>query len=328
MSSYFIGIDGGGTKTYGVIADEKGNMLASAKRDSSNYLQVGIEKARENMVGMIEELCASQGIDLLGLDYAFIALAGAGRPDNRETIAKALISGGLRQAQIEITPDFTSGLAGGTFGKPGVIVISGTGSVVFGISEKGEQKRVGGWGHILADEGSGYQFGQEALRTVMKAYDGRIPPTKLTDKILKTLNLENPERLVNWSLSEGIQKNNVAALSPYVFEAFNEGDAAAEKIIDKSVSEMVDMVGAAAKAMGITNDAFNIVLAGGNFGHQPKFVEKLSQQLKPVCPNAKAGLPHFEPIVGAVIMALKNQQIAITDEVIQNLNASWPKMNL
>lgn len=326
--SYFIGIDGGGTKTFAVIADDKGNLLASSRRESTNYLQVGIDKARENLIGMIQELCESQSVDMLTMDYSVIGLAGAGRADDREIITKALIEGGLRDPQFVVVPDYTPALAGGAFGEAGVIIISGTGSVVFGIDTQGHQQRAGGWGPLMSDEGSGYHFGKEACTAVMRAFDGRGPATSLTDKLLKALNMDSPLSLVRWSLNEGTQKNNVAALSPYVFESVNEGDVVAIKILEKEVDSIVEMVGAVAKAINQVDKPFQIVLAGGNFGHQPKFVNLLREKLKPVVPQAKADLPRFEPVLGAVILALKNQGISITEEILSNLESSWPKMNM
>ncbi len=326
--TYYIGIDGGGTKTYGLIADENGKLLASTKRDTSNYLQVGIDKAKENLLGMINDLCESQNIDILTFDYAVLGLAGAGRQEDRDIIMKALTSSGLRVPQLEIVPDFTIALAGGTLGEQGVIIISGTGSVVFGVNEFGETKRAGGWGHILADEGAGYQFGQEALKAVMRSFDGRGAPTKLTDKILKQLNLESPEKLVKWSLSEGMQKPNIAAFAPLVFGSINEGDKVAEAILEKAVDGIVEMVQAVAKGLAITDEPFKIVLAGGNFKHQPKFVDLLRKKLKLVVPNATAELPRFEPVVGAIILAMKNQEVPITEEIIANIESTLPNMSL
>jgi N-acetylglucosamine kinase-like BadF-type ATPase len=327
-ASYFIGIDGGGTKTFAVISDEKGNLLASSRRESSNYLQVGIDKCRENLIGMSQELCKSQGIDLMTLDYSVIGLAGAGRQDDREIITRALIEGGLTDSQFVVTPDYTPALAGGAFGEAGVIVISGTGSVVFGIDEQGNQQRAGGWGPLMSDEGSGYDFGKQACRMIMRAFDGRGPATSMTEKVLKFLKMDVPTSLVKWSLTEGTQKNNVAALAPFVFEAAKEGDKVALSVLESEVDSIVEMVGAVAKAIKLTDKSFKIVLAGGNFGHQPEFVSMLREKVKSVAPQATADLPRFEPVLGAVILALKNQGIKITEEILDNLEASWPKMNM
>ncbi|MDI6783736.1 MAG: BadF/BadG/BcrA/BcrD ATPase family protein [bacterium] len=325
--AYVVGVDGGGTKTLGIIADSSGDLLASSKRDSSNYLQVGIDKARENLLSMLDELAASQNIGRNQFESVYLGLAGAGRQEDRETITQALRSGGLT-TRLQIVPDFLIGLAAGTLSDPGIIVISGTGSVVFGVNKEGQTKRAGGWGHILADEGAGYQFGQEALKAVMRAYDKRGPRTKLTKKVLAALNLKHQDNLVKWSLSEtgGLSKPVVADLAPLVFEAYNEGDKVAGKIIDLACKGVAEAVKAAVKGLGMKEDSFKIVLAGGNFAHQPVYVEKLKPKLKKVAPNAEAVLPRFEPVVGAILLALKDTGITATPQILSNIEQTWTKI--
>jgi N-acetylglucosamine kinase-like BadF-type ATPase len=325
--SYVIGVDGGGTKTLGIIADTSGNLLKSARRDSSNYLQVGIDKARENLISLLDELATSQNIGRNSVDSVCLGLAGAGRQEDRDTISTALRSGGLT-TQLQIVPDFLIGLAAGTLSDPGIIVISGTGSVVFGVNKEGKTKRAGGWGHILADEGAGYQFGQEALKAVMRAYDKRGPRTKLTKKVLAALNLKHQDNLVKWSLSEtgGLSKPVVAELAPLVFEAYNEGDKVAGKIIDLACKGVALTVKAVVKGLNMNQDTFKIVLSGGNFTHQPVYVEKLRPQLKKVAPNAEAVMPKFEPVVGAILLALKECSISATPEMLAHIEQSWAKV--
>ncbi|MCX7919595.1 MAG: hypothetical protein N3A72_08335 [bacterium] len=324
---YVIGVDGGGTKTLGIIADIQGNLLKATKRDSSNYLQVGIDKARENLLSILDELAASQNIDKNRVESVCLGLAGAGRQEDRETITQALRFGGL-MTRLQIVPDFLIGLAAGTLSEPGIIVISGTGSVVFGINKAGETKRTGGWGHILADEGAAYQFGQEALKAVMRAYDKRGPKTKLTKKILTALNLKHQDNLVKWSLSEngGLSKPVVAELAPLVFEAYNEGDKVAEKIIDLACRGVAQMVKATVKGLKMKNDTFKIVLSGGTFSHQPVYVEKLKPRLAKVAPHAEVVLPKYEPVIGAILLAMKDCGINVTPEILSNIEQSWTKV--
>ena len=324
---YVIGIDGGGTKTLGVIADSSGKLLKSTKRDSSNYLQVGIDKAKENLLSMLDELAASQNMGRNQIESVCLGMAGAGRQEDRDTISQALRSAGLT-TRLQIVPDFLIGLAAGTLSEPGIIVISGTGSVVFGLNKNGQTKRAGGWGHILADEGAGYQFGQEALKAVMRAYDKRGPRTKLTKKVLAVLNLKHQDNLVKWSLSEtgGLSKPIVAELGPLVFEAYSEGDKVAGKIIDLACKGVAEAVKAVVKELGMKEDAFKIVLTGGNFAHRPVYAEKLRPKLKKVAPNAEAVLPRFEPVIGAILLALKDIGITATPQILSDIEQSWTKI--
>lgn len=322
---YVIGIDGGGTKTCGLISDLAGNLLFKAYRDCSNYLQVGIPQAKNNLVSLIDELLSSQKATRDALSIACLGLAGAGRESDRNTIMEFLTEAGLEKNKLKIVPDFLIGLASGTFSEPGIIIISGTGSVVFGINKKGEMKRAGGWGHILADEGAGYQFGQEALKAVMRAYDGRGPATLLTDKILKFLSLENPEQLVKWSLNDGLKKDKVASLAPLVFEAYKEGDKVAEEIIDLACAGITYAVKAVVTGLKMELEPFKVVLTGGNFLNQPIYVEKITPKIKSIAPNAQVILPRFEPAVGAVFLALKERNIDLNETIIQNIEKSWQK---
>ncbi|MFB3897350.1 MAG: BadF/BadG/BcrA/BcrD ATPase family protein [bacterium] len=326
--NYVVGVDGGGTKTLGVIADSNGILYKSTKRDSSNYLQVGIDKAKENLVSMLDELAGSQNINRNQIISIYLGLAGAGRQEDRDTINQALRTSGLT-TRLQIAPDFLIGLAAGTLSDPGIIIISGTGSVVFGVNKAGQTKRAGGWGHILADEGAGYQFGHEALKAVMRAYDRRGPRTKLTKKILNALNLKHQDNLVKWSLSEngGLSKPVVAELGPLVFEAYSEGDKVAGKIIDFACKGVAETVKAVVKGLGMKQDSFKIVLSGGTFTHQPIFIEKLTPKLKKVAPNAEPILPKYEPVVGAILLALKDAGVAATPEILSNIEQSWAKIS-
>jgi N-acetylglucosamine kinase-like BadF-type ATPase len=326
--AFVVGVDGGGTKTLGIIADNTGNLYHSTKRDSSNYLQVGIDKAKENLISMLDELAASQNINRNQIASVCLGLAGAGRQEDRDTINQALRSAGLT-TRLQIVPDFLIGLAAGTLSDPGIIVISGTGSVVFGVNKSGQTKRAGGWGHILADEGAGYQFGHEALKAVMRAYDRRGPRTKLSKKVLNALNLKHQDNLVKWSLSEtgGLSKPVVADLAPLVFEAYNEGDKVAGKIIDFACKGVAETVKAVVKGLGMKQDSFKIVLTGGNFAHQPVFVDKLRPKLQKVAPNAEAILPKYEPVIGAILLALKDAGITATPSILSNIEQSWTKIN-
>lgn len=325
--SYIVGVDGGGTKTLGVIADSNGTVYKSTKRDSSNYLQVGIDKAKENLVSMLDELAASQNINRNQIVSIYLGLAGAGRQEDRDTINQALRTAGLT-TRIQIGPDFLIGLAAGTLSDPGIIIISGTGSVVFGVNKTGQTKRAGGWGHILADEGAGYQFGHEALKAVMRAYDRRGPRTRLTKKILNALNLKHQDNLVKWSLSEngGLSKPVVSELAPLVFEAYGEGDKVAGKIIDFACKGVTETVKAVVKGLGMKQDTFKIVLSGSNFAYQPVLVEKLKVKLKKVAPNAEAILPKYDPVIGAILLALKDAGVTATPEILSNIEQSWLKI--
>src|SRR5690606_8774057 len=99
-------------------------------------------------------------------------------------------------------PDLHIALAGGTGGRPGVVVIGGTGSVAFGRNAEGREHRVGGWGYLLSDEGSGFWIGREALIAVLHCMDGRGPHTILTDRVAEAVGAPGPRAIVRYSYTE------------------------------------------------------------------------------------------------------------------------------
>ena len=124
-----------------------------------------------------------------------LGLAGVDRPEDR-ALFEGWAAGRFGGAPVVIANDAELVLAAGTPDGWGIALISGTGSIVFGRSPHGEMARAGGWGHILGDEGSGYAIGVEALRAVMRAFDGRGPATALTDAVLLHWSLKTPPDLV------------------------------------------------------------------------------------------------------------------------------------
>jgi len=190
----------------------------------------------------------------------------------------------------------------------GVIIIAGTGSIVYGINESGLEERAGGWGHILGDEGSGYDIARNALQAIFRAYDRRSSETILKDKILRILGLERPEQLVKWAYAAdktagGDARSRIAGLASSVFEAWAEDDTVAEKIIHYAADELVCATQVVIKNLKLGNDSFDIVLSGGIFEHQPNFVELMQKRLRNITTKAKANLPRKEPAYGAVLLA-------------------------
>jgi len=295
--SYVVGIDGGGTKTVGILADDAGNVIRRAESGPSNNHVVGEEETAKVLKDVMDALnipIASCGVLCLGM-------AGLGRADDREVIGRICSSLGFRK-NIILTHDARIALVGGAMKQRGVIIIAGTGSIVYGVNESGEERRVGGWGHILGDEGSGYDISRNALQAILRAHDGRSCETILKDKILHKLGLERPEQLVKWA--HAADKKKIAGLASSVFEAWAENDRVAQKIICYAADELILATQVVIKNLKLEDSFFNIVLSGGIFGHQPNFIKLMQKRLKDIAPKAKASLSRREPAYGAVLLAI------------------------
>ena len=163
-AEFIIGIDGGGTKTAAVIADVQGTILARRSGGPANFHISGVERASRTIVALMKDCCVSAGCSLNDVGASIIGLAGAGRAGDKKEIAKGILkvasSKNVKLRNLSIESDARVALEGAFKGGPGIVVIAGTGSIVYGKDVNGNIHRAGGWGRILGDEGSGFSIGR------------------------------------------------------------------------------------------------------------------------------------------------------------------------
>ena len=299
---YIIGIDGGGTKTTGILATETGQPLARVQSGPANYHVVGETKTQTVLKAVVKKLHEKVGVPSGGFVQFCLGMAGLGRPADRKVIGHICDEIGISKNRI-LTHDAHIALIGGTEKPEGVIVISGTGAIVYGINADGEEARASGWGYLLGDEGSGYDIAIKGLRAVARATDGRDGPTELTHRILNRLGLNEPTELIRWV--HAANRDTIAQLAEIVFDAARTTDAVAESIVDEAVDELFCAAGSVIEQLKLT-ESFDVVLSGGNFTHQAIFVDKLRHRFTRIQPAPSVQLPKHEPAYGAVLLAQAN----------------------
>ncbi len=298
---YIIGIDGGGTKTVGILATKDGKTIAKTETGPSNYHVVGIEQTKNALTEIITQLKLKVPNSDLDSIHFCMGMAGLGRDEDREVIGKICDEIGISENRI-LTHDAHIGLVGGTGKQSGVIVISGTGSIVYGINEHGKEARAGGWGYILGDEGSGYDIAVKGLQAVARAADKREPSTELTNLILNRLDLSAPKDLIRWT--HAASRDEIAKLASVVFNAVEMKDTKAEEIIDSAVSEFACAVETVIMQLEFTNP-FDIVLSGGNLLNQSILANNLGRWIEKIIIDGTVILPKHEPAYGAVLLAME-----------------------
>ena len=185
-------------------------------------------------------------------------MAGVGRPAERATLGAALAARGLAR-HVHVIADAEAALQDAFGDGAGILAISGTGSAVWARGEAGRMLRVGGWGLLLGDEGSGYAIGLAGLRVVMRSHDGRVASTALTGAVLGALGLDSPDDLVRWTALAS--KRDVAATAPLVLE--HAADPAAAAIIQAAAAELADQVDTAARLLDPWTGRVPVALSGG-----------------------------------------------------------------
>lgn len=237
---YLIGMDGGGTKTKCILTDFDLNTVYETIGGPSNFLMLGNEKVSETVLDLIIECAEHQKINLADVESIVIGTTGGGRRSDAESLENAIKESANSKKIVlnnfRVESDARIALEGAFSGKPGSILIAGTGSIMFGKDANGEIHRVGGFGRFLGDEGSGYRIGQRGLNAVAKDFDGRGNKTLMTQLVLEKFSITSPEDLIT-----EIYRNNfdIASAAPIVIEAAEKNDKEAVKIIESESDEMI-----------------------------------------------------------------------------------------
>ena len=293
---YVVGIDSGGTKTVGLLADETGKVLAKARGGGANLVIHGELAVEKVLYQIIEDLEPPGPVESICL-----GMAGVDRDEERELIRGLLRRLGLRQ-KIRIVNDALIALVAGAPEGIGIVVSAGTGSIAYGVDPSGETARSGGWGYLLGDEGSAFWLGHAAVRQGVRAVDGRGPATTLFDRISEKLDLDVPDGLVKWFYDQELSRDRVAKLASVVQEAADDGDVAANSLLDQAAQHLAKAARAVERKLTFTQD-YPLVMAGGVFRACPSLFERVENNLD--LPKAEVIRLDKEPATGAVTLALE-----------------------
>ena len=293
---YVIGIDAGGTKTVGLLADETGQVVAEERGSGANLQTHGELEVEKVFDDIVEALAQGRTISAVGL-----GIAGVDRPHDEAVIRGILRRLGHRE-KVRVVNDAAIALTAGAPDGVGIVVLAGTGSISYGQDRSGKSARAGGFGFLLADEGSGYWLGHQALRATVRASDGRGPETRMMPIVFEALEVSSVSELVPRVYEKGLPKHRIAALAGVVQRARDEGDAVAADLIESGARELALAARAVARQLDLGGDPFPVVLAGGAFKACPSMVTPLEKHLD--LPGARPALLAVEPARGAVRLAL------------------------
>jgi glucosamine kinase len=166
--TYFLGIDGGGTKTTCAVGDES-HLLATATAGPSNIVRAGESQARQSLQQSVRQACAAAGITPAQVSHTCVGGSGAARPELAEIVRRFLAE--ILPTPIDVVGDMQIALEAAFDTGPGVVVIAGTGSIAYGRDRQGTTARAGGWGFAIGDEGSAHWIGRAAVGAVLRASD-------------------------------------------------------------------------------------------------------------------------------------------------------------
>lgn len=334
-TKYYIGIDGGGTKTKflaarlieGISADGTESsgleIIGEYTGGGCHYMQIGFDGLEELIRKGITSVCESAGIEPSDVDFTFIGFAGCGdvvsdQPMLNEALAKAF--GDMPYAAGN---DSENALEGALAGAPGINIIAGTGSIGSGRNAAGEFRRCGGWHYYLGgDEGSAYWLAWNLLKEYSRQADGRSPKTLVYDAVNRALDLHTDDEMVTRVVNEwNLDRTHIAGLAPIVSQLYNDGDPYAKALLSDCAHELALMAIALYDQLGFADAASDSAAAsgstdadalvpvsgtGGVFKSGPAITEPFARILREH--GMQYVKPDTTPDMGALMLAVKYGQ--------------------
>lgn len=293
---YYLGIDGGGTKTTAIICDENAQLISRFVGESINYNSVGMETARKNLKATVDGVLPND----VRLNAAFIGMSAISeRADDEFT--KKLCEGIIDCDKITMDSDVYIGLEAMRCDGSAAMVISGTGSMAVGRLPDGEIIHTGGWGYILGDEGSGYAICIDALRAAICGYEGSAEKTLLTDAVKEHYQVNDMLELIDIFYDPPMPRSEIAKLAPIVFKC-SENDGVADAIIRNHAQLLANTVSALLSQLP---EGTPLGLWGGIFENYEKFRNLFSASVNERFPETEINVLEYAPEYGAVFAAIK-----------------------
>jgi len=302
IKDHFLGVDGGGTKTAAVLLDSDGKEIARAVSGPSNFFTVGQAIAQASLQEAISQVLSLAGLAATDVTAIGLGMAGVDRPGDR-TVVRAMLSRFARFSRVVIANDAEAALVGGVGRRHGVVLIAGTGAIAYGVNARGVARRADGWGYLVGDEGSALWIGQEGLRAVARACDGRGPATALKDRLVSHLGLPDTSSLVTLVYADDFGVPQLAGLAPLVSQAAQSGDVVARDVLREAGRRLGETVCAVIRGLDMTGESFEVVLMGGVLQARDLVWETIVVAMTKIAPQAQVIEPRCDAAVGAALLA-------------------------
>jgi glucosamine kinase len=319
--SFYLGIDGGGTKTTCVVADES-LILATVTAGPSNVVRVGEARARESLQQAVRKACAAAGITPKEIFRTCVGASGAGRPEVVAIVGRALAE--ILPTTVDVVGDTEIALEAAFSGGPGVIVIAGTGSVAYGRDAQGTTARAGGWGFAISDEGSAHWIGRTAVAALLRdrvlesrGQDSVALDSAMLRAFLDAWSLHSIDDLIR--TANATPPPDFSALFPIVFASADKGDSIARQVLTQAGSELARLADAVIHHLfspvaqaslpkpqsSVAGPSVPLAMIGGVFRHAAQVRDVFYNQIRDLHPHVELNPQVVDPVSGAISLARK-----------------------
>jgi glucosamine kinase len=301
--AYYLGIDGGGTKTRCVLGDET-TVLATAMTGGCSVIRHGGQQAREALHTAIRQVCVTAKISPDRISAICIGVTGAARPEiaaKIRGILNELIPEG-NSTRVEVVGDNVIALEAAFGAGPGVIAIAGTGSIVYGRDAAGHTARAGGWGFAISDEGSGHWIGRRAISAILSAQDQGLE-TALTDMVFQAWKINTVDELVQQANST--PPPDFPRLFPIVLRAAEEADEIARHLLSDAGAKLAELAAIVVHRLAPSASVAMLPVAttGSVFRQSLVVRQVFCDALQTSFPGIEVGQDPADPVEGALARA-------------------------
>jgi N-acetylglucosamine kinase-like BadF-type ATPase len=295
--AFYLGIDGGGTKTRCALGDET-SVLATAVAGGSNVIRVGEAPAREALQTAVREVCTTAKITPNQVRGVCMGAAGAARPEIADKIQRILAR--MTPASIEVVGDMVIALEAAFGAGPGIVAVAGTGSIVYGRDAAGRTARAGGWGYAISDEGSGHWIGKQAVSAILQARDAG-QDTPLAALVLQAWNLQGLDELVQTANSQ--PPPDFSRLFPVVLRAAGEGDLLARALLADAAAQLAGLTAKVIQRLMPQPPYAPVAMAGSVFRQSTEVCQVFYNCLRARISGLEVRSELVEPVEGALARA-------------------------
>ncbi|GAB4336617.1 MAG: N-acetylglucosamine kinase [Candidatus Abyssubacteria bacterium] len=308
-----LAVDGGGTATRCLAIDHEGTVCGEGKGGPSNHILAPWDVVRQSLESALHGALSTGRLSLADVCCVSLGTAGIGPSGEGKEWIEDLVREIVPAPTICATGDMVIAFHGAIMESHGVIANAGTGSVVYGVSPSGASRQVGGWGHILGDEGSAYDIALRGLRAGARHFDGRAPFTTLVDRMPEALDVSDYIQLAFKIYGLNMARDELATLAKVVAAAARAGDAISRDILRRAGEELALAVLVAIRELGMDDMPLTVSYMGSVFDSGELIVRPFAEAVLMERPLARVLPPKFPAVIGAFILGAQR--------------AGWHEMN-
>ncbi len=314
---YVIGIDGGQTTTTAVLLDETGCLLGIGIGGPANHIHEpgGTARIQHSVRSALQESITMAELQHQPIAAACLGMTGASA--HMEQLCRPLVPA----ERVLFGHDTRIALYASTFGRPGAVVIAGTGSAAFGRTAKGEEAVTGGWGYLMGDEGSAYWIAVQALNACCRYKDGRAEETQILAMLLEHLEM-NDFQQVHTLVYSSMSRADIAALAELVSKAASQGDRTAMRILDSAGKELALLALKTLEKLNLQHSDVPLGTAGGVFRAGRNVLRPFRERLHKYAPEVRIVPPAVPAAAAAALMALEAIGIRLDESLLETLQTS------